>query len=72
MSTRLTLSVDAMGGDNAPAMVVDGIAQAKERLPHVDYLLFGDEKQLTPLLDKNATARAVSQIRHAEDVVSND
>ncbi len=72
MNTRLTLSLDAMGGDNAPAMVVEGIAIAKERLPHVQYLLFGDEKQLNPLLELNAKARSVCEVRHTEDIVSND
>lgn len=70
--TRLTLSLDAMGGDNAPGMVVDGVGLAVERLPQVDFLLFGNEKQLSPLLDKNPRARDVCQIRHTEDVVSND
>jgi phosphate acyltransferase len=70
--TRLTLSLDAMGGDNAPGMVVDGVSLALERLPQVDFLLFGDEKQLKPLLDKNPRVRDACQIRHTEDVVSND
>jgi len=72
LNTRLTLSVDAMGGDNAPDMVVEGVALARERLENVDFLLFGDETRLAPLLEKNGKARAVSQIRHAEDVVRND
>ncbi|MBL6932814.1 MAG: phosphate acyltransferase PlsX [Rhodospirillales bacterium] len=72
MSTRLTLSLDAMGGDNAPGMVVDGVGLSLERLPHVDFLLFGDEKQLAPLLDKNPRVRDVCQIRHTEDIVTND
>ncbi len=61
-----------MGGDNAPNMVVDGVVLAQKHLPQVDFLLFGDEKQLAPLLDKNPRARDVCQIRHTEDVVSND
>ncbi len=72
MSTRLTLSLDAMGGDNAPGMVVDGISLARKRMPHVDFLLFGNEKQLNPLLDKEPGLRAVCQIRHTDDIVSND
>lgn len=72
MSSRLTLSLDAMGGDNAPGMVVDGVGIAIDRLPQVDFLLFGDEKRLKPLLDKKARVRKVCEIRHTEDVVSND
>ena len=72
MSTRLTLSLDAMGGDNAPSMVVEGIGLALDRLPQVDFLLYGDEKQLIPLLDKKPRARDVCEIRHTDDIVSND
>ena len=61
-----------MGGDNAPGMVVDGVNMALERLPQVEFLLFGDEKRLGPLLDKHPRAREVCQIRHTDEVVSND
>jgi len=61
-----------MGGDNAPAVVIEGIMLARKKLPEVDYLLFGDEQKLGPLLDKHVKARAVCQIRHTDDVVSND
>jgi phosphate acyltransferase len=73
VSTRnLTLSLDAMGGDNAPGMVVDGIGLALARMPHVDFLLYGDEKKLTPLLNNAPAVRDVCQVRHTDDVVSND
>lgn len=72
MNTRLTLSVDAMGGDNAPAVVVEGILLAGDKLPQVDYLLFGDENKLDPLLEAHGKARAVCQVRHTDGVVSND
>jgi glycerol-3-phosphate acyltransferase PlsX len=73
VSTRnLTLALDAMGGDKAPGVVVDGIGLALASLPHVDFLLYGDEKLLKPLLYNAPAVRAVCQIRHTEDVVSND
>ena len=72
MSTRLTLSLDAMGGDNAPEMVIEGVLIALDKLPQVDFLLFGDEKRLAPLLAKNERAQSVCEIRHTDDVVSND
>ena len=72
MSDNLTLSIDAMGGDNAPDMVVEGVDTALERLTNVSFLLFGDEARLNPLLDRFPRARAVSQVRHTSDVVTND
>lgn len=61
-----------MGGDNAPEMVVAGVGMAIQHLPSVKFLLFGDEKQLTPLVEQNRHVRDACEIRHAEDVVSND
>lgn len=61
-----------MGGDNAPGLVVEGVALAIERMPQVDFLLFGDEKKLIPLVDKTPAISGVCQIRHASDTVSND
>lgn len=72
MSERLTLSIDAMGGDHAPGMVVEGINTALERLPDVRFLLFGDEQQISELLNKYPSVRQITEVRHSEDVVSND
>ncbi|PIW30304.1 MAG: phosphate acyltransferase [Rhodospirillales bacterium CG15_BIG_FIL_POST_REV_8_21_14_020_66_15] len=72
MSDNLTLSIDAMGGDNAPDMVVEGVDTALERLTDVSFLLFGDEARLNPLLDRFPRARAASQVRHTTEVVTND
>ena len=72
MSTRFTLSLDGMGGDHAPRMVVEGIEIASERFPDVDFLLFGDEKRLTPLLDRSPNARARTQVFHTDEAVQNE
>ena len=72
MSSSLILSIDAMGGDNAPAMVLEGLEIAATELPGVRYLLFGDRELLEPLLDKLPRARAVCEIRHTKSVVTND
>ncbi len=48
------IAVDAMGGDFAPKSVIEGILRAKEELPELKFLLFGDESKITSLLpDKN-------------------
>lgn len=72
MTANLTLSIDAMGGDEAPAMVVEGISMATEKMSGVNFLLFGDEAAIQPLLDQFPKAAKVSTVRHAEDVVLDD
>jgi phosphate acyltransferase len=48
----LTIALDAMGGDNAPSIVVKGAAIARVRFPQVRFLMFGDEKRIQPLLKR--------------------
>ena len=70
MTDSVVISLDAMGGDNAPEMVVRGAAIAQVRLPKIRYLMVGDEAQLAPLLAEEPGLAAVTTIRHTEDVVS--
>jgi glycerol-3-phosphate acyltransferase PlsX len=72
MTEPYTLAVDAMGGDHAPASVVDGLAIATERHPGARFLLVGDEARLTALLAAAPRARACCTVRHAPDVIGND
>jgi glycerol-3-phosphate acyltransferase PlsX len=67
-----TLAIDAMGGDKAPEMVVQGLELAAERHPAARFLLIGDEVALTYLLTRCKRARAACTIRHAPDVVGNE
>lgn len=68
----LTIAIDAMGGDNAPDMVVAGIEMARKRYPEAQFLLFGDPDGLAPLLAKYSDLASVTEIRRAETVISND
>ena len=72
MSVPVTISIDAMGGDAAPEIVVEGVRLAHERLPHVRYLLFGDEARIRPLMDAAPGLAGVCTIRHTDEAVSND
>ncbi|NQU61221.1 MAG: phosphate acyltransferase PlsX [Rhodospirillales bacterium] len=72
MTERLTLSIDAMGGDNAPQMIIEGIEASLAHLSGTKFLLFGDESKLVPLLEKHSLAATVSEIRHTKDVVTNE
>ncbi len=53
----MKIAVDAMGGDNAPQAIVEGVLLATEKLPDVEFLLFGDEAKIKPFLttEKNMT-----------------
>jgi len=72
VSGSLILSLDAMGGDHSPDMVLDGVQIALERHPGVRYLLFGDESVLKPMVARTRGLADVCEIRHAASVVGND
>jgi len=72
VSARLTIALDAMGGDNAPAIVVNGADLARVRHPEVEYVLFGDQAKLTPLLDRLPKLKPLCRIAHTPDAVSGD
>jgi len=69
---QVCISLDAMGGDHAPEMVVAGAEIALKQLPHLKFLMFGDEARLKPLLAKYPGLETVSQIRHASQEVTMD
>ncbi len=60
-----------MGGDHAPQIVVDGLRLARKRFSNVDFLLFGDERKLAPMLERAKLHDGVT-VRHTEAVVRND
>lgn len=72
MSERLTIAVDGMGGDAGPAMVVPGVAIARERNPDARFLLFGDEARLKSELDKHPQLHEPCEIIHTDVAVAMD
>ncbi|HEU6441637.1 MAG TPA: phosphate acyltransferase, partial [Microvirga sp.] len=51
MSKPVRISLDAMGGDHGPSIVIPGAALAFERHPDIRFLIFGNEAVIAPLLD---------------------
>jgi phosphate acyltransferase len=72
MAESLVLSIDGMGGDHAPDIVVEGVDIAARRSPDVRYLIHGDEARINTLLERHPHARAVAQVRAAEKTIGMD
>ncbi|MGE3771172.1 MAG: phosphate acyltransferase PlsX [Bdellovibrionales bacterium] len=70
--TGLTVALDCMGGDNAPASVIEGADIARLRFPGAKFLLFGDETLIRPLLAKYPQLVACSEVRHTADSIGNE
>lgn len=69
MTSDLTVSIDAMGGDAGPGVVVAALGRSIIRHPKVRFLLHGDEAQLRPLFAKRAKLLARVEIRHTAERV---
>jgi glycerol-3-phosphate acyltransferase PlsX len=70
VADKITVAVDGMGGDNAPEIVVEGLAIAARKFPEVRFLLYGDAPKLEAILDPEIRDRC--EIRHAGDVITNE
>ncbi len=70
MARELTVSVDAMGGDAGPGIVITALLRSVQRHPEVRFLLAGDETVLNGLLTRHPRLKDRVQIRHAPDRVA--
>lgn len=66
----MTIAVDAMGGDRAPQMVVEGMNRAADRLRDVRFLVFGRAEEVTPHIERFRRLRGRIEVRHAPDVIA--
>ncbi|MEZ5872642.1 MAG: phosphate acyltransferase PlsX [Nitratireductor sp.] len=72
MSQGQTVSLDAMGGDHGPAVVIGGAAIALERRPELKFRFYGDETAVRQALSSHPRLTSVSQIIHCDVSISMD
>jgi phosphate acyltransferase len=72
VSRGITIALDAMGGDAAPGIVLKGADIARQRYPSVDYLMFGAEEMVRPLLAKLPALSDRTTLIHTNEVVADD
>ena len=69
---NLVISIDAMGGDKSPKVVIEGLSLVHKRNPDIRFLLYGDEQQVKAELDKFPSLVGACQIFHTEEFVRNE
>ena len=52
MQDFIKIAVDAMGGDNSPKKVIDGIIHNHQINDKVFYKIFGNKKEIEKLIEK--------------------
>ena len=64
----MRIAVDAMGGDNAPQAIVEGVNLAKKDFPEIEFLLFGKEAEIKKYLDNEVNVTIV----HTDEKIESD
>lgn len=72
MTKPLVISIDAMGGDHGPPVVVPGVALAAAEASGLRFGLHGDETAISAELAKHPALRDRVEIRHSDRVVAMD
>ncbi|WP_125706955.1 phosphate acyltransferase PlsX [Lacticaseibacillus porcinae] len=65
----MKIAVDAMGGDHAPKVVIDGLLRARDENPDIEFLVYGDEAQVKPLISDDTR---ITLIHTDEQIDGND
>ena len=65
MTRALTVSIDAMGGDAGPGVVVSALLRSLQRHTDVNFILHGDEAQLNKLVARQPKLAGRASVRHA-------
>lgn len=66
------ISVDAMGGDNSPRIVIEGLAIATKQNPDIRFLLYGDLEKMEDEIKKFPNLKDVCELRHCSEMVHNE
>jgi glycerol-3-phosphate acyltransferase PlsX len=69
MKLFMKIAVDAMGGDNAPKAIVEGVMLAKKNYPDIEFQLYGKEEMIKEFVtdDTNITIIHTDEKIYSED-----
>ncbi|MBU1304495.1 MAG: phosphate acyltransferase, partial [Alphaproteobacteria bacterium] len=72
MTDTITLSVDAMGGDNAPRSVLHGAYLLLKERKNARFIFHGRQEAIAPLLEEFPALKDASSVRHCDTVIAMD
>lgn len=68
----MRIAVDAMGGDNAPQAIVEGILLAQKEFSDLEFNLYGDENLINPILGEGYNKEKIHLIHTDEKITGTD
>ena len=66
------IAVDAMGGDNAPSIVIEGLARVLKKDKHVFFQIYGNEEKILPFVQEFNLDKDKFKIHHTTQVIKPD
>jgi len=72
MSKKITVAVDAMGGDNSPEKVINGINLHSKNSQNVYYKIFGNTDKIEKIIPKSLSTNLFELIDTKEEVKGTD
>ncbi len=72
MAQKVRIALDAMGGDFGPTVAIPGADIALARHPDTEFLIYGDETLINPLIASRPRLKAASRILHTDVAVKMD
>ena len=72
MNNKIIIAVDAMGGENSPKKIIDGISLSLKKNKETFFKLYGHEDQLNYLLNKKKEIKDYCEIVHSEDIIKDN
>src|SRR6267154_1295110 len=72
MPHKVRIALDAMGGDHGASVVVPGAEVSLARHPDMEFVLFGDQARIDPLLANEPRLKAACRLVHTDVAVRMD
>ena len=72
MADKVNIAIDAMGGENSPSKVIQGINISLESSNDNFFYLYGNEDVLHKEVSKYKLVKSYSEIINAKDVILDD
>ena len=72
MKNLITIAVDAMGGDNAPQKIIDGIDVHAKNSKNIYYKLFGNKDVIDPIINKKSINKNLFEIIHTDEKIKGE
>src|SRR5439155_3454658 len=63
------IAIDAMGGDTGPVAMMSGASRALRRDHSLQFIIYGDERQVEAELDRHGNLRGAVTVIHSPEAI---